>query len=293
MYDNMSQSEENIKSEINSCNTCSADPKNWRICVKTWMGWLKNRILGVKNWVSEICLISWKLILILILSGLIMLIAKEICGFLFWDDRLALFNSTLFVTDDVDTKATLLGMSANVILTSSLIVVTAFYALDTHAMLKQSKDKQRIEYIEKSLENFYLPVKDILQDKQYFLPELCPARSNLHYDGNYKKYLLLFDPPDPYTKENPQAILYHVQSAELKKFGIYTYRVNKSTFDLFYKVTTMEAYNKHLQDCKENSNAKLLLKYTKTDFDELLCLVNKDIEDYQEELDRLTRNSSK
>lgn len=290
MYDNMSQSEEDIKSEINSCNTCSTDPKNWRIFVKTWMEWLKNRILGVKNWVSEVCLISWKLILILILSGLIMLIAKEICGFLFWDDRLALFNSTLFVTDDVDTKATLLGMSANVILTSSLIVVTAFYALDTHAMLKQSKDKQRIEYIEKSLENFYMPVKDILQDKQYFLPEGYFAKSYPHYKENEDNFLRLFNPPHPRTKYNPQAILYHVQSVELKKFGLYTYRTNELTSNSFLRVTTLEAYNKHLNDSQDNM--ELLLKYTKTDFEELLRLVNKDIEKYRKELNQLTKNSS-
>lgn len=292
MYDNMNQNEEDvkIKSEISSCNTCSVDPKNWLVCVKTWIGWLKIWSLGITKWASGVCWITSKLIWVLILSVFLMLIAKGISGFLFWNDPLALFNSTLFVTDSADTKATLLGMSANVILTSSLIVVTAFYALDTHSMLKQSKDKQRIEYIEKSLENFYMPVQDILQDKQYFLPEHCPESSNPHYEENYKKYLLLFDPPDPYTKLNPQAILYHVQSVELKKFGIYTYRVNKLTLDLFLKVTTMEAYNKHLRDCKEKSNAKLLLKYTKNDFDELLRLVNKNIKDYQEELNQLTKN---
>ena len=163
-----------------------------------------------------------------------MLIAKGICGFLFWNDPLALFNSTLFVNDNADTKATLLGVSANVILTSSLlIVVTAFYALDTHGMLKQSKDKQRIEYIERSLENFYIPVQDILHDKQYFLPKLCPARSNLHYAENKSKYLLHFNPPHPLTKLNPQAILYHVQSVKLKKFGLYKFRANKLTSDHF------------------------------------------------------------
>lgn len=224
-----------------------------------------------------------------------MLIAKGTCGFLFWNDPLALFNSTLFVTDSADTKATLLGMSANVILTSSLIVVTAFYALDTHGMLKQSKDKQRIEYIERSLENFYIPVQDILQDKQYFLPKRdgvfpYPEESHPHYKENKDKYLRLFDPPNLLTKSSPQAILYHVQSAELKEFGLYKYRANKLTSDSFLRVTTMEAYNKDLKNCQENM--ELLLEYTKTDFDELLRLVNKDIEDYQEELNHLTKNSS-
>lgn len=292
MYDNMSQNEGDvkIKSETNGCNTCSADPKNWHVCVRTWIGWLKIWGSGITKWASEVCWITSKLIWVLILSIFLMLIAKGICGFLFWNDPLALFNSTLFVTDNADTKATLLGMSANVILTSSLIVVTAFYALDTHAMLKQSRDKQRIEYIEKSLDNFYIPVQDILQDKQYFLPKLCPARSNPHYDENESKYLRLFDPPHPLTKHNPQAILYHIQSVELKKFGLYKYRANKLTSDSFLRVTTMEAYNRHLKDCQ--GNMELLLEYTKTDFDELLLLVNKDIEDYQEELNQLTKNSS-
>lgn len=286
----MSQNEEDIKSEINSCNTCSADPKNWRVCVITWIGWLNSGVLRVKNGASEVCLIWWKLILIVILSGLIMLIAKGICGFLFWNDPLALFNSTLFVTDDVDTKATLLGMSANVILTSSLIGVTAFYALDTHAMLKQSKEKQRIEYIEKSLENFYMPVKAILEDKQYFLPKGYTSKSIPHYEQNVGEYLRLFSPPQPRTQYTPQALLYHVQSMELKKFGLYTYRANKLTSDSFLRVTTLEAYNKHLNDSQDNM--KLLLEYTKTDFDELLRLVNKDIEEYREELNQLTKNSS-
>jgi hypothetical protein len=228
--------------------------------------------------------------LVLIISILLMLIAKGICGFLFWNDPLAFFNSTLFVNDNADTKASLLGVSANVILTSSLIVVTAFYALDTHGMLKQSKDKQRIEYIERSLEYFYMPVQDILQDKQYFSYGGYFPENNLHYKENYEKYLLLFDPPDPNTKLNPQAILYHVQSVELKKFGLYKYRANKLTFDSFLRVTTMEVYNKHLKDCRETDNGwELLLKYTKDDFDELLCLVNNEIKNYQEELNQLTK----
>jgi hypothetical protein len=292
MYDNMSLSEEDIKtkSEINSCNSCLIDPKNWRVCIRTWIGWLKIGVSRIIKWANEVCWTTSKLILVLIISIFVMLIAKGICGFLFWNDRLALFNSTLFVNDNADTKATLLSVSANVILTCSLIVVTAFYALDTHSMLKQSKDKQRIEYIERSLENFYIPVQDILQDKQYFLGYEELPKIKLHYDENYKKYLLLFDPPDPNTKLNPQAILYHVQSVELKKFGLYKYRANKLTFDSFLRVTTMEAYNKHLKDCRETDNEwELLLKYTKDDFDELLCLVNNEIKNYQEELNQLTK----
>lgn len=265
----MSHNEENIEStnEINNCSTYS---------------------VNLKNWASEVGWIVYKVILVLILSIILILIAKSICGFLFWNDPIALFNSTLFASDNVDTKATLLGMSANVILTTSLIVVTAFYALDTHAMLKQSKEKQRIEYIEKSLENFYLPVQDILKDKQYVLPSLVSPKSQPHYEENLEKYKLFFPLSNPITQYSPQAVLYHVQSVELKKFGLYKYRAKKLTLNLFFKVTTMEAYNIHFKDYQNDMNS--LLDYTKKDFDNLLKSVEKDIKDYQEELNQLTKN---
>lgn len=279
-------------SKTNNCQICSANPPNWRTCVRTWIRWSKDWTLGLKKWTDRTFWIASKLIWLLLLSVAIMLMTKGICGFIFLNDPSALFNKTLFVNGDVsiaNTKATLLGISANVILTCSLILVTAFYAIDTHAMLKQSKDKQRIEHIIQCLERFYIPVQDILEDSQYVYDKvLTNVKYQRNYEENEQKYLDYFTLPDPTTKMSPQAVLYLVQSIELKNIGLYKYYAKDLTLDYFTKVTSMKTYNDNLKAYKENFDG--LLKLIKEDFDDLSEHVNADIESYKEELDQLTAN---
>lgn len=279
-------------SEINNCQACSANPKNWRICVITWIRWFKDWTLGLKKGTDEIFRIASRLILIVLLSVAIILIAKGTCGYIFWNDPGAMFNWRLFVDGDADianTKATLLGVFANVILTSSLIVVTALYAADTHAMLKQSRDKQRIEHIIQCLERFYIPVQNILEDSQYvFETDLTNKKYQRNYEENEKKYLDYFILPDPTTKMIPQAVLYLVQSIELKNVGLYKCYAKDLTLDYFEKVTSMKTYNDNLKTYKENFDG--LLELIKSDFDNLLKHVNDDIKSYKKELDQLTAN---
>lgn len=277
-------------SETNNCQACSANPRNWRTCIRTWIGWLKDWILGLKKEPSETLWFTYKLILIVLLSVAIILIAKGICGYIFWNDPGAIFNWTLFVDGDAgiaNTKATLLGVFANVILTCSLIVVTALYAADNRAMLKQSRDKQRIEHILQCLERFYMPVKNVLEDSQYVYDEsLTNTKYQRNYEENYQKYLAYFILPDPTTKFIPQAVLYLVQSIELKNVGFYKYLAKESTLDCFVKVTSMKTYNDNLGSYKEDFNG--LLELVKNDLEKLLKLVNEDIESYRKELDQLT-----
>lgn len=283
-------------SEINNCQACSANPKNWRICVITWIRWFKDWTLGLKKGTNEIFRNASILILIVLLSVAIILIAKGTCGYIFWNDPSAMLNWTLFVDGDADianTKATLLGVFANVILTSSLIVVTLLYATDTHAMLKQSRDKQRIEHIIQCLERFYMPVKNILEDSQYVYSGNFDGHKVINqrnYDENLKKFNEYFILPDPATKFSPQAILYHVQAIELKGIDLYKYFAKDLTSDCFVKVTSMKTYNDNLKTYKEKENFDGLLGLVESDFVELSKHVNDDIKSYKKELDQLTAN---
>jgi hypothetical protein len=226
--------------------------------------------------IDEFDRIFWILVCIIGLSIIVILIAKSICGTLFLHDNVALFNATLFQDN---TNATLLSVCVNVMLTTALVLITASYASDTGDMLKQSKKEQRIRFIEKRLESFYIPVQDILEDSQYVFKPLYPRSE--YMVAKYKDSTSL---PCPHILYNMQVLFYHVQATELKKFSLYRYLAEEKTASLFVKYTSMESYKANLHAYKDDNDK--LTGFVKVDFDKLLEYVKEDIKDYQAELNQ-------
>lgn len=56
-------------------------------------------------------------------------------------------------------KGTLTSAMVNGVLTAVLVIVTAIYVRDTHKMLENSQEEKHIERLERSLENFYIPLQ--------------------------------------------------------------------------------------------------------------------------------------
>ena len=54
--------------------------------------------------------------------------------------------------------------------------------------ITQSKKKQRIRYIEKRLEDLYMPVKDILEDPRYRFDSTDKQQINVIYQNILMKY---------------------------------------------------------------------------------------------------------
>src|SRR5674476_517981 len=73
----------------------------------------------------------------------------------------------------------------------------------TSDMLKQSKKEQRIRHIEKSLESFYIPVQDILEDPKYDFNPLKHLPIHPHYEYMVAKYkdCLLYTSPSPRDRQ--------------------------------------------------------------------------------------------
>lgn len=244
-------------------------------------GYVRGRWNNYLGTIGEFGRIFWTLSGVIVLSIFVILIAKSICGTLFLHDNVALFNATLFQDN---TNATLLSVCVNAMLTTALILVTASYALDTSDMLKQSKKEQRIRYIEKSLESFYIPVQDILEDPKYDFNPLKHLPIHPHYEYMVAKYKDSTSLPCPHILHNMSVLFYHVQAMELKKFGIYRYLAEEKTASVFVKYTSMESYNANLHTYKDDNDK--LTGFVKVDFDKLLEYVKEDIKDYQAELNK-------
>jgi hypothetical protein len=252
-----------------------------RKCVKGKLDYARGRWNNYWKTIDEFVWIFWRLLGIISLSIIVILIAKSICGTLFLQDNVALFNATLFQDN---TNATLLSVCVNVMLTTALVLITASYASDTRDMLTQSKKEQRIRYIEKRLESFYIPVQDILEDPQYNFKPLQDLPGQPHYEYMVVKYKDSTSLPCPHILYNMQVLFYHVQAKELKKFSLYRYLAEEKTASLFVKYTSMESYKANLHAYKDDN--KKLIEFVKVDFDKLLEYVKKDIKDYQAELNQ-------
>jgi hypothetical protein len=168
------------------------------------------------------------------------------------------------------------NLYTNAMLTTGLVLLTAASVVDTQGILKQSKNDQRIRYLEKSLESFYIPVQDILIDQRYIIPRISdPLILSFWQKGLVAKYNDNMDVLYEWAKD-PKSIVYYAQADELKKYSCYRYLAQDRAYSSFIDLTTSNdiIYFKVLPEYLKN-----LAEYVKTD-----------IENYQKELDQLTKN---
>lgn len=141
----------------------------------------------------------------------------------------------------------------SILITAVLAVITGIYAIDTHKILEQSRKERRIDWLERGLENFYVPIQTIFNSEDSF-----------GYNGEKRKISYIFS-----IEKN------------VNQIANYTYLAKPETRDLYLKCYKEIGDNKLEESIKEKN-----LK-------DLLNNVNNDIMDYQNELDKLTKYNKK
>jgi ERCC4-type nuclease len=168
---------------------------------------------------------------------------------------------------------TLVSALVSGLLTTALIVVTSKYVVDTGNILKQSKNDQRIRHLERSLELFYIPLIDIIDND-------INEWENFKKIGYYR-----------YLAEDDVSNTYEIYVGT---------KCDEGTKKTDYK-NILETLKTNIENITEKDLEQLFKKYTVTEYysttwdknktakDDLIKFAKRDIANYRNELKELTK----
>ena len=157
-------------------------------------------------------------------------------------------DMTSFVNQN---SSNLIGIFTNSLLTTGLVIFSAFSVLSAQRTLKQSQKgyqqlqkEQQIRDIERRLELFYIPAENIMKvaDEYRKNPENLARKNEMI---KYKRPITLMS-----TTHEEAAVMYTVD--KLKEIGQYRYLATKETCILFTKCVYEEESSKNCTDLSES-----------------------------------------